>query len=158
MLTTSDNLSIQLHGEGIQNKLFHHLSRDGGEADWPAVSWILFLALFEDTGYPPVLWHLSHRQDLSEMIESGSPVTSASSLSAHACIPLGAMDLCGIDFVDFGLTVRPIEVHLFLCIISYHRMAWVEKVHNDHRLSTPLLCAGLPTTEPGCPEPHPAWP
>ena len=39
-----------------------------------------------------------------------------------------------------------------------HRMAWVEKDHNDHLVSTPLLCAGSPTTRPGCPEPHPAWP
>jgi len=38
------------------------------------------------------------------------------------------------------------------------RMAWVEKDHNDHVVSTPLLCAGSPTTRPGCPEPHPAWP
>ena len=37
-------------------------------------------------------------------------------------------------------------------------MAWVEKDHNDHLVSTPLLCAGSPTTRPGCPEPHPAWP
>ncbi len=37
-------------------------------------------------------------------------------------------------------------------------MAWVEKDHNDHQVSTPLLCAGLPTTRPGCPDPHPAWP
>ena len=37
-------------------------------------------------------------------------------------------------------------------------MAWVEKDHNDHPVSTPLLCAGSPTTRPGCPEPHPAWP
>ena len=22
----------------------------------------------------------------------------------------------------------------------------------------PLLCVGLPTTKPGCPDPHPAWP
>jgi len=36
-------------------------------------------------------------------------------------------------------------------------MAQVEKDHNDHLVSTPLLCAGLPTTRPGCPEPHPAW-
>jgi len=35
-------------------------------------------------------------------------------------------------------------------------MAWVEKDHNDHRVSTPLLCAGSPTSRPGCPEPHPA--
>jgi len=38
------------------------------------------------------------------------------------------------------------------------RMAWVEKDHNDHLFSTPLLCAGSPTSRPGCPEPHPAWP
>ena len=37
-------------------------------------------------------------------------------------------------------------------------MAWVEKDHHDHLASTPLLCAGLPATIPGCPEPHPAWP
>ena len=36
-------------------------------------------------------------------------------------------------------------------------MAWVEKDHNDHLVSIPLLCAGSPTTRPGCPEPHPAW-
>ena len=30
-----------------------------------------------------------------------------------------------------------------------YRMAWVEKDCNDHRVSTPLLCAGLPTTRPG---------
>jgi len=36
-------------------------------------------------------------------------------------------------------------------------MAWVEKDHNDHPVSTPLLCAGSPTTRQGCPEPHPAW-
>ena len=39
-----------------------------------------------------------------------------------------------------------------------HRKAWVEKDHNDHPVSTPLLCAGSPTTRPGCPVPHPAWP
>jgi len=32
-------------------------------------------------------------------------------------------------------------------------MTWVEKDHNDHQVSTPLLCAGSPTTRPGCPEP-----
>jgi len=36
-------------------------------------------------------------------------------------------------------------------------MARVEKDHSDHWVSTPLLCAGPPTTRPGCPEPHPAW-
>ena len=32
-------------------------------------------------------------------------------------------------------------------------MAWVEKDHSDHLASIPLLCAGSPTTRPGCPEP-----
>ena len=27
-------------------------------------------------------------------------------------------------------------------------MAWVEKDHNDPPVSTPMLCAGLPTTRP----------
>jgi len=44
----------------------------------------------------------------------------------------------------------------FLFLI--HRMARVEKDHNDHLVSTPQLCVGSPTTRPGCPEPHPAWP
>jgi len=35
-----------------------------------------------------------------------------------------------------------------------HKMAWVEKDHNDHLVSTLLLRAGLPTTTPGCPEPQ----
>jgi len=39
--------------------------------------------------------------------------------------------------------------------LQNHRMAWVEKDRNDHLVSTPLLCAGLPTTRPGCLEPHP---
>jgi len=33
-----------------------------------------------------------------------------------------------------------------------HRMALVEKDHNDHLVSTPLLCAGSPAMRPGCPE------
>ena len=36
-----------------------------------------------------------------------------------------------------------------------HTMAWVEKDHSDHQVST-RLCAESPTTRPGCPEPHPA--
>ena len=36
-----------------------------------------------------------------------------------------------------------------------HRTAWIEKNSNAHLVSTPLLCAGSPTTRPGCPEPHP---
>jgi len=37
-------------------------------------------------------------------------------------------------------------------------MAWVEKYLKDHLASTLLSRAGSPTTRPGCPEPHPAWP
>jgi len=36
-------------------------------------------------------------------------------------------------------------------------MAWVEKDHNGHLVSTFLMCAGLPTTRPGCPGQHLAW-
>jgi len=31
-------------------------------------------------------------------------------------------------------------------------MAWVEKHHDDHVVSTFLLCAGSPATKPGCSE------
>lgn len=88
MLTNPDNfLVFQLLGEGIQDKLFHSLSRDGGEAEWIVVSQIL-LALFEHTGYPPVFWHLFHFH-LSKIIQSGSAITYDSSLS----IPSGPVDL-----------------------------------------------------------------
>jgi len=35
--------------------------------------------------------------------------------------------------------------------IEHHRMAWVEKDHNDHLVSISLLCAGLPITRPRLP-------
>jgi len=49
MLTTPDNLLFfHLLDDGLQDKLLHHLSRDGGEADRPVVpldyisnSWLL---------------------------------------------------------------------------------------------------------------------
>ena len=37
-------------------------------------------------------------------------------------------------------------------------MACVEEVLKDHLASISLLWAGSPTTRPGRPEPHPAWP
>ena len=47
MLTTPNKLLLfQLLGADVQNKFFHDLSRDGGEADWRVVSQILILALF----------------------------------------------------------------------------------------------------------------
>jgi len=50
-----------LLGDDIQNELFYHLSRDGGEADQPVVPWVLLLVVFEDwsvIGFPAVLRHL----------------------------------------------------------------------------------------------------
>jgi len=63
MLTTPDNLLFfHLLNDDIQSELFHHLSRDGGEANWPVVPGVLLLALFEDwsdIGFSPVLVHSS---------------------------------------------------------------------------------------------------
>ena len=54
MLTTPDNLLFLLFlNDNIQNELFHHLSRDGGEAGWHVVSWVLLLAHFEDWSDSP---------------------------------------------------------------------------------------------------------
>ena len=63
MLTTPDNLLFfHLLDDGLQGELLHHLSWDGGEADWPVVPCVLLLALFEDwsdIGISPVLGDLS---------------------------------------------------------------------------------------------------
>jgi len=64
MSTTPDNLFMHLLRDDIQNELFHHLYRDGGEADRPVVPWVLLLALFEawsDTGIPAVTESQNHR-------------------------------------------------------------------------------------------------
>jgi len=46
MLTTPDNLLFfHLLHDGLQDKLLHHLSRDGGEADRPVVPWVEFYIL-----------------------------------------------------------------------------------------------------------------
>jgi len=64
MLTTPDNLLfLHLLDDDLQDELLHHLSRDGGEADRPLVTWVLLLALFEDwnvIGLSAVLGHLSY--------------------------------------------------------------------------------------------------
>ena len=39
-----------------------------------------------------------------------------------------------------------------------HRRGWVGKALKDHQIPAPLPWAGTPSTRPGCPEPHPAWP
>ena len=63
MLTTPHILLLlHLLNDILQNELLHHISRDGGEADWPVVPWVLLLAPFEDwsdIGFSPVLGHLS---------------------------------------------------------------------------------------------------
>lgn len=49
-------------GDDIQNDLCHHLSKDGDEADWPIISYVLLLALFEEgsnIGFSPLIEHLS---------------------------------------------------------------------------------------------------
>jgi len=79
----------------IQNELLRYLSRDGGEADQPVFPWVLLLALFEDwieTDFPPVLTS-PVLYDLSKVMESGSAMTSTSSLSFRGRILLGPMDL-----------------------------------------------------------------
>jgi len=49
MLTTPHNLFfLHLLREDIQSELFHHLSRDGDETDWPVDPRVLLLALYED--------------------------------------------------------------------------------------------------------------
>lgn len=50
-------------GNGIWNKLFHHLYRDADRAVRAVVSQLFILALFQgwnDIDVPSVLWHLSH--------------------------------------------------------------------------------------------------
>jgi len=64
MLTAPDNLLfLHLLNDDLQNALqLCRLFQDGGDADQPVVPWVLLLALFEDwndTGFPPVLGHLS---------------------------------------------------------------------------------------------------
>jgi len=50
MLTTPDNLLfLHLLDDDLQDKLLHHLSRDGGEGDRPVVPWELCLTTQADT-------------------------------------------------------------------------------------------------------------
>ena len=54
----------------------------------------------------------------------------------------------------FFLTVLSFDQNLF--IEPQNGLGWKEPQWSSG--SNPLLCAGSPTTRPGCPEPHPAWP
>lgn len=92
-------------GDDLQNVLFHHLSRDGGEADWLVVPWIpLLLASFEDEsniGFP--LGPVPVFCDFSTMVESGLATASASSLSTCECISSGPVNLCVLEVCTVDL-------------------------------------------------------
>lgn len=61
VLGTPDDHFFYRLGDDLQNDLFHHLARDGGETDWPGIFWVLPLALFEDwtNNSLPAVRHLS---------------------------------------------------------------------------------------------------
>lgn len=96
MLTTPDKfIFFYLLGGDIQNKLFHHLPRNGCEADWSVVSQVLLdflragvtLPFLQSSGTSPTL------HDFLKMIESDS-ASFCCSLSIHECIPPGSTDVC----------------------------------------------------------------
>lgn len=99
MLTSPHNLLFSVLGEGIQNKLFYHLSGNGGETDWPVVFRILHLAPYEDWNdnvYSSVYRHISH---------SPRPFkNSREQFSSHPC-----------QFIQH-MWVYPIGAHRFVCI------------------------------------------
>lgn len=84
LLTTPDNLHLfQLLGDSLQNKLFHHLPGDRGEAEWPVVFQLLPLAISEgwsNIGVPPVLRHLfySPRPFNDDREDQQSPLSAPS--------------------------------------------------------------------------------
>jgi len=53
MLTTPDNLLfLHLLDDDLQDKLLHHLSQVGGEADQPVVPWVLLVVLLNCLSQP----------------------------------------------------------------------------------------------------------
>lgn len=82
--------------------LLHHLPRDWGEADWPALPQILLLALLEDVWQETPSCH-----DFSKIIKSGLVMTSASSFSTHRVHPVRS----------HGLYVRFVEMFPNLILI-----------------------------------------
>lgn len=44
----SDFLVVHMPGNGSQDQLLHHLPRNGDEADWTLVPWVLLCVLPED--------------------------------------------------------------------------------------------------------------
>ena len=59
----------------------------------------------------------------------------------------------GVDAPSLEAFKARLDVALVWWLATLHIAGGLEL--DDHLVSTPLLCAGLPTTRP---EPHPAWP
>ena len=120
MLTIPDNL-IFLHmlGDDIQNESFHHLSRDGGEADRSIITQVLLLALFEDWSdicFPPVLRHLSRFPRLGK--DDGE--RSSNDLSQLPQHPPGPTDLWMSRLPNWSLTQFPSnEANSFIILTSF---------------------------------------
>ena len=55
MTVPNDHLILDMPRDCTKDKLFHHLSRDGGEADWSIVTWAHFLTVFEDGSNTSIL-------------------------------------------------------------------------------------------------------
>jgi len=50
MTASNDPLILDMSRDSAKDKLFHHLSMAGGEADWSVVTRVFLFALFEDWG------------------------------------------------------------------------------------------------------------
>ena len=100
-MTTPDNLLfLHLLRDDIQKELFLHLSREGGEAKQPVVSWVLLLALLEDwsdIGFAPVLRHFSC--SLGPFKDDGEWLKDICQLPQHSWVhPIGAHGFVGVQF------------------------------------------------------------
>ena len=109
--------------------------------------------------YTPVPSHwrqqIAAQEERKALLQVGLKISTSACISALCLLARSSHPRRDSTASVLCPTDGKIENHI---IESYHRMAWVEKDHSDHVVSTPLLCAGSPTTRPGCPEPHPAWP
>lgn len=63
-------------------------------------------------------------------------------VAGHCCVPQRCGGLGGFNGVSFVLWKGGVPTAKRMCKSSRnHRMAWVDKDHNDHLAPTPLLCA-----------------
>jgi len=90
---------LHLLGDDFQNELHHHLSRDGGEADWLVGPWVFLLALCEDWndfGFPAVLGHFSCSPGL---FKCGGQWLSICQLPQHLWVhPIGTIGFVDVQF------------------------------------------------------------